>query len=59
MTVIETLCLAGDLILHGTAQATAHQDGVTHGSSSRASTDRFFDNGFLGLNTIVNAQWDL
>src|SRR6516164_6724623 len=39
MTVIETLCLAGDLILHATAQAAAHQDNMTHGSSSRAPTD--------------------
>jgi hypothetical protein len=33
MAVVETLCLAGDLILHGAAQAPAPQDDLAHGSS--------------------------
>src|SRR5256885_14822312 len=33
MAVVEALCLAGDLIVHGTAQAPNVQDDLAHGSS--------------------------
>src|SRR5262245_30179371 len=38
MTVIEEFRFAGDLVLHGTAQAATLKEDLTHRSSSRTST---------------------